>query len=72
MRAEIFTRMDLEILMFRCPTIQFFGCILLRFLNVYFLFLSLLLIPLPKREYNAVSAIANEIWQYRGVETSRY
>ena len=21
--------------------------------------------PLPKREYNAVSAIADEIWQYR-------
>jgi len=30
MRAEIFTREDLEILMFRCPTMQFFCCILLH------------------------------------------
>jgi len=26
----------------------------------------------PKREYNAVSAVTDEIWQYRTVETSRY
>ena len=29
-RAEIFTRKDLEILMFRCPTMQFFCCIVLQ------------------------------------------
>ena len=33
--------------------------------DVRFLFLSLMPIPPPKREFNAVSAIADEIWQYR-------
>jgi len=32
-----------------------------RFLNIRFLFLPLLLMPLPEREYNAVSVIADEI-----------
>ena len=36
-----------------------------RFLNIRFLILSPLPMPLLKREYNAVSAIADEIWQYR-------
>ena len=33
--------------------------------DVRFLFLPLLPTPPPKREYNAVSAVANEIWKYR-------
>jgi len=36
-----------------------------RFLDIRFLFLSLLTMPPLKREYNTVSAIADEIWQYR-------
>jgi len=36
-----------------------------RFLDIRFLFLSLLTMPPLKREYSAVSAIADEIWQYR-------
>ena len=33
--------------------------------DVRFLFLPLLPTPPPKREYNAVSAVADEVWQYR-------
>ena len=33
--------------------------------DVRFLFLPLLPTPLPKRGYNAVSAVADEVWQYR-------
>ena len=35
-----------------------------RFLNIHFLILCPLPMPLPKCKYNAVSAIADEIWQY--------
>ena len=44
-------------------------------LKTYASFLSPLTMPPlwpPKREYNAVSAVTDEIWQYRTVETSRY
>jgi len=33
--------------------------------DVHFLFLPLLPIPPPKHKYNAVSAVADEVWQYR-------
>ena len=33
--------------------------------DIRFLFLSLLPTPPPKREYSAVSAVADEVWQYR-------
>ena len=33
--------------------------------DVRFLFLPFLPTPPPKREYNAVSAVADEVWQYR-------
>ena len=33
--------------------------------DVRFLFLPLLPTPTQKREYNAVSAVADEVWQYR-------
>ena len=36
-----------------------------RFLDIRFLFLSLLPISSPKHEYNAASTIVNETWQYR-------
>ena len=36
-----------------------------RFLNIRFLFLPLSPTPLPKRGYNAVSVVADEVWQYR-------
>jgi hypothetical protein len=42
-----------------------------RFLNIRFLFLSFAYAS-AKREYNAVSVIVDEIWQYYRVETSRY